>query len=133
MWRTSFELGVGIRDPHPLAEQVAYFEREVLPSHAVRLALCKGQLVGFVAANAEFVAQLHVRIDFHRQGIGRQMLQWAKDQSAGRLWLYTFARNTVAQAFYRSEGFRIVARGFEPHWQLEDVKLEWHAQATAAA
>ncbi len=50
---------------------------------------------------------------------------WAQQQSSGRLWLYTFARNRVAQAFYEHHGFRIVARGFEPTWQLDDIKYEW--------
>ena len=127
MWRESFELGVGITDPHPIAEQVAYFETEILPRNRVRLALSAGQLVGFIAASRESVAQLHVRVGFHRLGIGTQLLTWAKSQSSGGLWLYTFARNTVAQAFYEHHGFRIVARGFEPTWQLEDIKYQWAA------
>jgi ribosomal protein S18 acetylase RimI-like enzyme len=127
MWRESFEFGVGITDPHPIAEQVAYFETEILPKNTVRLALSAGQLVGFIAASHESVAQLHVRVGFHRLGIGTQLLNRAKGQSSGGLWLYTFARNTVAQAFYEHHGFRIVARGFEPTWQLEDIKYQWAA------
>jgi ribosomal protein S18 acetylase RimI-like enzyme len=127
MWRESFEFGVGIIDPHSIAEQVAYFEAEVLPKNSVRLALSAGQLVGFVAASRESIAQLHVRVGFHRLGIGSQLLNWAKSQSFRGLWLYTFARNTVAQAFYEHHGFRIVARGFEPTWQLEDIKYQWAA------
>jgi ribosomal protein S18 acetylase RimI-like enzyme len=127
MWRESFEFGVGVTDPHSIAEQAAYFETEVLPKNTVRLALTEGQLVGFIAASRESVAQLHVRVGFHRLGIGSQLLNWAKDQSGGSLWLYTFARNTVAQAFYEHHGFRIVTRGFEPTWQLKDIKYRWVA------
>jgi ribosomal protein S18 acetylase RimI-like enzyme len=133
MWRESFEFGVGITDPHPIAEQAAYFEAEILPKNSVRLALVAGQLVGFVAASGESVAQLHVRVGFHRLGIGSQLINWAKNQSIGSLWLYTFARNTVAQAFYEHHGFRIVARGFEPTWQLEDIKYLWSASPENAA
>lgn len=125
MWRASFEGGVGVKDPHPIAEQKKYFLTRVLPHNSVRIALLGEQLVGFVAASRESIAQLHVRIGFQRRGIGRQMLAWAKEQSAGSLWLYTFARNEGAQGFYEREGFRIVARGFEPTWQLEDIKYEW--------
>ena len=127
MWRESFEFGVGVTDPHLLAEQAAYFEAEVLPKNSVRLALSAGQLVGFVAASSDSVAQLHVRVGFHRRGIGSQLLIWAKSQSSGSLWLHTFARNTVAQAFYEHHGFRVASRGFEPAWQLEDVKYQWFA------
>jgi ribosomal protein S18 acetylase RimI-like enzyme len=125
MWRESFEFGVGVTDPHPLAEQAAYFEAEIVPKYDVRLALSAGRLVGFVAASRTSIAQLHIRVGFHRLGIGSQLLNWAKGQSAGSLWLYTFARNAAARAFYEHHGFLIVARGVEPTWQLEDIKYQW--------
>ena len=93
MWRASFEAGVGISDPHPVAEQRQYFLTTVLPRNEVRVALAGDQIVGFVAASAESVAQLHVRVGWHRQGIGTLLLDGAKQRSCGSLWLYTFARN----------------------------------------
>jgi GNAT superfamily N-acetyltransferase len=126
MWRQSFEDGVGITDPHPLAQQRNYFLSQVLPKHTVKLALQDGQLVGFAAACSDSVAQLHVRVGHFRQGIGSQLLAWAKGQSGGSLWLYTFARNRRARQFYEHHGFRAVAFGFEPTWQLDDVRYKWH-------
>ena len=128
MWRASFEFGVGITDPHPLSEQVAYFNAEVLPKNTLRLAVAQAHLVGFVAASRESVAQLYVRVGCHRQGVGSRLLDWAKAQSSGSLWLYTFARNRVAQAFYEHHGFVEVARGFEQSWGLDDIKYQWSAQ-----
>ena len=125
MWRASFEYGVGIIDPHPLEAQHRYFLDDVLPHNDVRLALVGGQLVGFVAASRVSIAQLHVQVDFHRRGIGTQMLDWAKNQSTGSLWLYTFARNKGAQGFYENRGFVAIDRGFEPTWQLDDIKYQW--------
>jgi GNAT superfamily N-acetyltransferase len=130
MWRASFEAAVGIVDPHPIAEQEAYFLERVLPRHAVRLAWQGGQLVGFVAASADTVAQLYVRQGWQRRGIGGAMLGWAKRQSGGRLTLFTFARNLNACAFYEHNGFVVAARGFEPEWQLDDVKYVWTAPTT---
>jgi GNAT superfamily N-acetyltransferase len=125
MWRAGFEAGVGVIDPHPLAAQRHYFLDEVLPNNDVRLAMLKSELVGFVAASSESVAQLYVRVGFHRRGIGTLMLDWAKAQSSGSLWLYTFQRNLGACAFYECNGFIAIAWGFEPTWQLEDVKYQW--------
>jgi GNAT superfamily N-acetyltransferase len=127
MWRESFEAGVGIVDPHPLAEQRDYLLDEVVPNNEVRIALLDGRLVGFVAATPESVCQLYVRKANHRCGIGTSLLGWAKAQSGGSLWLYTFARNAGARAFYEKHGFRITARGFEPDWQLDDLRYEWSA------
>ena len=87
--------------------------------------------MGFVVAPAESVAQLYVRVDCHRQGNGTVLLDWAKTRSSGRLWLYTFAQNSKARAFYERHGFQATAHGFEPHWNLADVRDEWARGASA--
>ena len=83
------------------------------------------------AASGDTVAQLYVRVGRQREGIGHLLLDWAKSHSTGRLGLYTFARNAGAGAFSAREGFVEVAQGFEPMWQLEDVRLEWAAPTLA--
>ena len=133
MWRESFEDGVGIIDPHPLPAQREYFLSDVLPKHTVKVALQEGRLVGFVAASSESVAQLHVRVGCFRHGIGSQLLDWAKAHSEGSLWLFTFARNQRARQFYEHHGFRAVAFGFEPTWQLDDVRYEWRRRREESA
>ena len=131
MWRSSFEEAVGVTDPHPLGEQRAYLIREVLPHNSIRVALLHGDIVAFVAASSASIAQLYVHRDHQRRGIGTLLLDWAKRQSAGSLWLYTFARNTRARSFYERSGFKAVAFGFESTWQLDDVRYEWLANDAA--
>lgn len=125
LWRASFEHGVGIVDPHPLAEQIAYFEHTVRPACHVHVARRGGEMVGFMACRRDTVSQLHVRVAHLGQGIGTLLLQRAKQDSAGSLWLYTFARNQRARRFYESRGFVAAAFGFEVTWQLDDVRYEW--------
>jgi ribosomal protein S18 acetylase RimI-like enzyme len=132
LWRDAFEFGVGITDPNPLAAQRDYFLAEVLPTHRVTLALLPSGLAGFIAASVESVSQLHVKVGLHRQGIGSRLLDLAKARSHGSLWLYAFARNVRACRFYEMHGFVVVARGFEPTWQLDDVKYHWSADAGGA-
>ena len=131
MWRAGLRAAVGIDDPHPFEEHKRYFLTEVFPRNTVRLALLGGRLVGFVAATPDSVAQLHVRVGYQRRGIGTRLLAWAKEQSSGSLWLYTFARNRGARAFYERSGFVATAYDFEPEWRLEDVKYEWSREEDA--
>lgn len=125
MWRESFEFGVGVVDPHPIEDQRDHFTTSVLANNAVRMALLDDKLVGFIAATKESITHLYVRVGHHYRGIGTQLLAWAKAQSNGELWLFAFARNAIARAFYEKHGFEIIARGFEPTWQLDDLKYEW--------
>jgi len=129
LWREAFEFGVGVTDPHSLSDQREYFVSRVLPENRVTLAVLEGELVGFIAASVESVAQLHVKVGRHRQGIGSSLLSLSKSRSGGSLWLYAFARNTRACRFYEMHGFVAVERGFEPSWRLEDVKYVWSASA----
>lgn len=125
MWRESFEDGVGIVDPHPIADQRQHLLQRVLPEHRVTVAFDGELMVGFVASNSVSVSQLYVRVGCHRRGIGSTLLETAKQASADSLWLYTFARNQRARRFYEQRGFVAVAFGFEPMWQLDDVRYEW--------
>jgi len=125
MWRESFEHGVGIVDPHPLAKQLEYFESVVLPQTRVRIALVGAELVGFIASTSSSVAHLYVAIPHIGRGIGSCLLSLAKRESSGSLWLYTFAQNVRARAFYERHGFTDIGHGFDNMWKLEDIKYVW--------
>lgn len=127
MWRASFEHGVGIVDPHPIEQQVAYFETTVRGANHVHVARAGGAMVGFMACTRGSVAQLYVHVDHLGRGVGTLLLQRAKQDSGGSLWLHTFARNRRARRFYEHHGFAAAAFGFEPFWQLDDVRYEWLA------
>jgi ribosomal protein S18 acetylase RimI-like enzyme len=129
MWRSSFEFGVGIADPHPISEQREYFLSNVLPNNAVVVAMRYDRIVGFTAASAEAIAQLYVHVEHHRKGIGSLLLNWAKQNSDGNLWLHTFECNVIARNFYERYGFCIEERGFEEMWQLPDLKYSWSERA----
>ena len=132
MWRESFEFGVGIKNHHPLQDQLHYFLNEVRPKTRVQVAKQAKRIVGFLAAHESYVAQLYVRVENLGQGIGSALLKLSKEQSAGALYLHTFRRNARACQFYERHGFKAVEYGFEPMWQLEDVKYFWQREQSAA-
>ena len=129
LWRESFEFGVGVVDPDPFEDQREAFVSTVVPNNSVRMALLDDTLLGFIAATKESITHLYVRVGHHHRGIGTHLLDWAQTQSSGKLWLFAFARNAIACMFYEKHGFEIVARGFEPTWQLADIKYEWTAKS----
>jgi ribosomal protein S18 acetylase RimI-like enzyme len=128
LWRSSFEHGVGITDPHPLQEQQAFFESRVLPENRVRVALLGTTLAGFLASTPESIAHLYVAVPLIGRGIGSRLMALAKAQSSGSLWLCTFARNARARAFYERHGFADTGHGFENMWNLEDIRYVWSRQ-----
>ena len=133
MWRESFAVGVGVVEPHTVEEQIDYFKSVIVAKNSIRVAFSATELVGFIAASPESIDQLYVRVGWHRRGVGSQLLNWAKSQSNGSLELYTFERNLGAQAFYEGAGFQVIARGFEPTWQLNDLKYRWSTRPSANA
>ena len=60
-----------------------------------------------------------------------RLLALAKQESEGHLWPYTFARNARARSFYAGRGFLATAHGFEPEWQLQDLRYEWRRTPAA--
>lgn len=132
MWRASFEHGVGVKDPHSIDEQVAYLLQHVAPMSRVRVAMQGARIDGFLASTPACVVQLYVRVESIGQGIGGALLHLAQVESSGRLELFTFARNVRARAFYEHHGFKATAFGFEPTWQLQDVKYEWVRDGASA-
>ena len=125
MWRTSFEYGVGIRDPNPIEGQLAFFLNEVVPTNQVQVVKREGVIVAFLASTTECVSQLYVRVQNIGQGLGTKLIEAAKAKSHGNLWLYTFARNTNARRFYERHGFIEVEREAENMYKLEAIKYKW--------
>ncbi len=125
LWRDSFALGVGAPVPNSVEDHRQFFDEHVLTQASVQLALHDGELVGFGAFTPESVLQLYVHVDHLGQGIGTQLLDLAKANSGGKLWLYTFVTNAPARRFHARHGFDGVARGFEPVMQLGALRHQW--------
>jgi ribosomal protein S18 acetylase RimI-like enzyme len=134
LWRRSFEHGVEVDDPDPALDGIrGYFRAEILPKNDVHVAKDGSEIVGVVASNKESVSALYVRVDSIGRGIGSALIELAKSNSNGSLWLFTFEKNANARRFYAKHGFEEIEYGFEPFWKLSDVKLRWSQTCPSAA
>ncbi|MBP3436241.1 MAG: ribosomal protein S18-alanine N-acetyltransferase [Clostridia bacterium] len=96
--------------------------REELKNPLARflVALCDGEVAGYLGCHhivdEAFVANVAVFPAFRRQGVGRALVEAAKEQAAAlyRLTLEVRASNAPAIALYRSLGF--VEDGIRPHF-----------------
>jgi ribosomal protein S18 acetylase RimI-like enzyme len=133
MWRDSFEQAVGVIDPHTLDEQLQYLEKKVVPESRVLVVLGKPALtvIAFMASTSENIFQLYVHVKHQNRGIGSMLVNIAKQNSNGRLRLFTFKANKAARRFYERHGFKALRRGFEKEWQLEDIEYEWSGTQAA--
>jgi GNAT superfamily N-acetyltransferase len=64
-----------------------------------------GAIVGMMAIEPGVLDQLYVRPDRLDEGIGRRLLDVARDRSPDGLTLYTFQVNARARRFYERNGF----------------------------
>lgn len=115
----------------PLAhtdDQVRGWIRDVLvPAGGTWVAVEGGRVVGMMTVEPGDLDQLYVAPDRLGRGIGRRLLEHAKERSPGGLSLYTFQVNARARAFYERHGF--VAEWFGDGSANEegqpDVRCAW--------
>ncbi len=125
MWRDSKEQAIGQREIHDMDSHL-YFLNHLLPEQfQIDLALLDEKVAGMMAYDDKEINQLYIHVDYQGMGIGQALLDKAKEQSSGRLTLYTFDVNEKAKRFYEKNGFAIIGRGRENEENLPDVQYEW--------
>ncbi|WP_342779771.1 GNAT family N-acetyltransferase [Phaeobacter marinintestinus] len=92
----------------------------------VTVAEVDDQIAGFLARDGEEIVALYLSPDIGRRGVGRQLLNAAK-QAVKRLELHTFEANEGAQRFYLRQGFVEKARGdgSDNEENLPDITYVW--------
>jgi putative acetyltransferase len=115
-----------VPDLHTPAEDLAFFRDHVFPTSRIWLAKAGGQPVGFAAVKPEWLDHLYVDPSWHGKGIGRALLETAK-QGTSELNLWTFQMNTQARRFYERQGFILVETtdGAANEERLADARYRW--------
>lgn len=106
-----------------------YFRSRVLKDNRVWVVEVDHQPVAFMAMNKDFVDQLYIHPDYWRRGIGKALLNFAREQSSHHLWLYTLQVNVNARAFYEKNGFLAEKFGVsQPPESEPDVEYHWRRE-----
>jgi ribosomal protein S18 acetylase RimI-like enzyme len=125
MWRDSKERAIGQKEIHSVENHLHFLNHILTKKYQIDLALVDDKVVGMIAYNEREISQLYIHIGYQGIGIGKTLLKKVKEQSSGRLTLYTFEVNKNAQRFYEKHGFKIIGRGQENEENLPDILYEW--------
>ena len=111
---------------HFFYEDQDYFQNKILERNRVWVVQAAECPVAFMAMENDFIDQLYVHPDHWQQGIGRMLLDFAKESFPEHLWLYTLQVNINARAFYEKNGFVAEKFGFsDPPENEPDVEYHW--------
>lgn len=125
MWRESKERAISQKEIHSFENHLNFLNNLLPKQYQIDLALFDDKVVGMIAYNEREISNLYIHIDYQGMGIGQALLDKVKEQSRGRLTLYTFEVNENAQRFYEKKGFKIIGRGHENEENLPDIQYEW--------
>ncbi|WP_139377746.1 GNAT family N-acetyltransferase [Solibacillus isronensis] len=125
MWRESKERAIGQKEMHTFDSHIYFLNNILLEHYQIDVVLIDDKVVGMIAYNEREISQLYIHTDYQGFGIGQTLLDKAKEQSSGKLILYTFEVNENARRFYEKNGFNIKSRGHENEENLPDILYEW--------
>ena len=97
-----------LRDAHTDEETARWMRETVFPRHSVWLAVFEREIVGLATRDGAWLANLYVKPEWTRHGIGGALLAKILAEAAvvtPTLRLHTFARNAGARRFYERQGF----------------------------
>ena len=129
LWRISSEKSLPElqrEKGHFFHEDRDFFRDHILKNNRVWVVEMDQRPVAFLAMEDDLIDRLYVDPDYQRRGIGKALLDFAREQSPEHLWLYTLQINVNARAFYEKNGFIAEKFGMSPPPELEpDVEYHW--------
>ena len=82
------------------------------------------EIQGFIGINDEYVEGIFVSGEMQSQGIGKILLNYAKDKR-NKLFLNVYQKNVRAISFYQSEGFEIQHSGLDEATGEKEYVMTW--------
>ena len=129
LWRVAREKSLPdfqLEKGHFFYEDQDYFRYNVLLEDDVWVVEVDSRPVAFMAIRDDFIDQLYIHPNYQRRGIGKALLDFAREQSPEHIWLYTLQVNVNARAFYEKNGFIAEKFGISPPPESEpDIEYHW--------
>ena len=111
---------------HFFYEDQDYFRDHVLKDNQLWVTDMDDHPIAFMAMRDEFIDQLYVHPDYQNRGIGKALLDLARQLHPEHVWLYTLQININACMFYEKNGFVAEKFGLSPPPESEpDVEYHW--------
>lgn len=102
--------------------------RDLLPQAELYVWQDGGAIQGFIGLNGDHVEGLFVRPPLQGRGIGKALLDRARD-AHGRLTLNVYRKNERAAAFYAREGFQVRGEGVDGNTGEPEYTMVWEGGA----
>ena len=129
LWRVAREKSLPDfqrRKGHFFYEDQDYFRAHIMQENQVWVVEMDRRPVAFMAIRGDFIDHLYVHPDHQQRGIGKALLEHARQVSPEHLWLYTLQVNAGARLFYEKNGFTAEKFGMSPPPESEpDVQYHW--------
>ena len=100
------------------------FVKEMLPQAEVYVYEDGQEIQGFIGLNEEYVEGIFVSDGMQSQGIGKILLNRAKDKR-NKLFLNVYQKNTRAISFYQREGFEVQHSGLDEATGEKEYVMAW--------
>ena len=111
---------------HFFYEDQDYFRDHVVKENKVFVVESEEHPVAFMAMREDFIDHLYVHPNYQNQGLGKLLLDYARQLSPEHIWLYTLQINMKAREFYERNGFTAERFGVTPPPESEpDVEYHW--------
>ena len=89
------------------------------------------EIQGFIGINDEYVEGIFVSGEMQSQGIGKILLNYAKDKR-NKLFLNVYQKNVRAISFYQREGFAIPHSGLDEATGEQEYVMTWQQKSKFA-
>ncbi|ART81690.1 GNAT family N-acetyltransferase [Oceanisphaera profunda] len=109
-------------------QQQAAMRARYFPAAEIWVCERAQEVQGFVALIDDYLAALFVRPDCQQQGIGRALLDFAKQQRT-QLSVTLYCENDIAVNFYLNQGFTVLKEGTDAASGQPELYLQYR-QAT---